>query len=111
MEIGHLIAKARAQKSLSQRKLASLLNVGPSAVAQWELGSTHPTNENMAALRAILEIQVAISDRPTAPYSGQIVDDPDELALLRFWRGLSIGEREFMLRRLMLNPPPREPSK
>lgn len=37
---------------------------------------------------------------PRAPGSGEFVDDPDELALLSFWRELNEAERATMLRLL-----------
>lgn len=106
MELKDLISRARQRAGYSQRALAAKLDVVPSAVAQWELGLTRPTEDKMPALRALLDIDEAISPAPGAPYAGQLVDDPDELALLRFWRGLNREERAFMLRRLMATPPP-----
>lgn len=108
MNLGDLISAARKRQKLSQRALAAKLGVNPSAVAQWELGSTRPTVDKMSALRSVLDLREDISLSGSAPYPGEVVDDPDELALLRFWRGLNRDERAFMLKRLISSPPFRD---
>lgn len=44
------IRKLREQHGLSQRKVAERIHVTPGAVAQWELGLSAPTAENLLAL-------------------------------------------------------------
>ncbi|ASL39494.1 hypothetical protein CBI36_02860 [Acetobacter oryzifermentans] len=105
MELKDLIRAARKAKGLSQAALADLLHVNKSAVAQWELGSTRPTNESMAALKSVLSIGEQISPVGSAPYAGEIVEDPDELALLRFWRSLSIEKRRAVVELLHIGRP------
>lgn len=41
---------------------------------------------------------------PKTPRTREVVEDPDELALLDFWRELDDDERSFMLKRLNIPP-------
>lgn len=56
LEIAQSIQKGRARKGYTQRKLAALMDVAPSAVAQWETGAAIPTLANRAGLCRILGI-------------------------------------------------------
>ena len=93
MEIGDLIRARRRDAGLSQRGLAAALGLTASAIAHWELGNTTPTHGNMQALRRLIGLAGDLGVSPSAPYTGQIVEDADELALLGFWRSLSAGKR------------------
>lgn len=105
MEITDLIRIARKEKKLSQAALADLIGVNKSAVAQWETGVTRPSNENMAALRSILSLSDKIEPVGSAPYAGEIVEDPDELALIRFWRSLTDEKRRAVIDLLHIGRP------
>jgi transcriptional regulator with XRE-family HTH domain len=94
MEIGTLIRNHRKRARLSQAALAAAIGVNKSAVAQWEIGITLPKQENMAALKLELGITQSLAVGDAGPYSGELVEDPSELALLRFWRGLSDAKRD-----------------
>ena len=100
MEIGELIKLKRKEQRITQRVLASELGVAHSAVAQWELGVTLPTSANMAALKVILGIGGTVQSSAGSPYEGELVDDPDELAWLNFWRSLT-RERKVMVTDLL----------
>ena len=50
MKIGHEIAKLRAQKNISQRELASALNVSAGVVGLWETDKRLPSYECLIAL-------------------------------------------------------------
>lgn len=54
--IGELIAKKRAEMSLSQEQLAELLCVSRSAIAKWETGKGMPDVENIKALADVFHI-------------------------------------------------------
>jgi len=56
--IGEMIAKKRAELSLSQEELAEKLCVSRSAVAKWETGKGTPDVENLKALAALFQISV-----------------------------------------------------
>lgn len=47
MEIGHEIAKLREKKGISQKELATILNVSPGAVALWEVNKRCPSLESL----------------------------------------------------------------
>lgn len=50
MKIGHEIAKLRAKKNISQRELASALNVSAGVVGLWETNKRLPSYECLIAL-------------------------------------------------------------
>ena len=105
VEIGSLIRSKRKERGLSQRALGKMLGVTGGAVAQWELGATLPTSENMTALKQLIGLAPSLSLSPGAPYAGQIIEDPDELALLRFWRNLDDPKRQALLDLLHIGEP------
>lgn len=101
MSLGALIRKARLAKGYTQRSLAKVLGVTHGAIAQWEAEDTRPALDKIAALQFALDLDLAGAASGSEPYAGQLVNDPDELALLGFWRSLNRDERHFMLRMLM----------
>ncbi len=94
MEIRDLIRVARRKAGLSQAALADRLGINKSAVAQWETGDTKPTNENMAALKLEIGFDPGFLVAEGAPYAGELIEDPDELALLHYWRSLGDVKQE-----------------
>lgn len=56
MELSDVIRGARAKQNLTQRQVAKKLKVAPSAVAQWENGSTMPSIHRRADLAKLLNI-------------------------------------------------------
>lgn len=46
----------REKAGLSQRELASALNISQSAIAQWESGETQPTLDNLRKTADILGV-------------------------------------------------------
>ncbi|KXV69070.1 hypothetical protein AD952_14525 [Acetobacter cerevisiae] len=105
MELKDLIRAARKEKKLSQAALAELIGVNKSAVAQWEAGYTNPSNDSMDALRSVLSFSEQIAPIGSAPYAGELVDDPDELALIRFWRSLTDEKRRVVIDLLHIGRP------
>ncbi|WP_336946695.1 helix-turn-helix domain-containing protein [Asaia sp. HN010] len=97
MRISDLIRSYRKEKGLSQRELAEALGINKSAVAQWELGNTEPSHKNMLNVRSILGISDVIAPSGTRPYSGEFIEDPDELALIHFWRSLDLAKRSAVI--------------
>lgn len=47
MQIGHIIAKQRESVGISQKELATILNVSSSAVALWEVNKRAPSLETL----------------------------------------------------------------
>jgi transcriptional regulator with XRE-family HTH domain len=101
MDIGDLIRQKRKALKLSQVALADLLKVNKSAVAQWELNTTRPTEENMATLRRVLGIEAGPQPSPGAPYRGKLVEDPDLLAWLDFLERIPSAERRILAKHIM----------
>lgn len=82
MEAGALIRDGRASRGWSQRELARVLRVSPSAVAQWELGGTLPTIAHRLRLARELGIpfEKLLPEAEAAVLAG--VEDPLQRALL-----------------------------
>ncbi len=58
MEIGHVIAKYRTAKNISQKKFASELNVSASTVALWEINKRIPTANAMIQIADYFNISM-----------------------------------------------------
>lgn len=98
MRIGDLIRTERARLRWTQRALAKQLGVSPGAVAQWETGDTRPTLANAINFCALAAIDASVLFGPGGDYAGQLVEDPDELALITAWRTLPAEDRAGVLR-------------
>jgi transcriptional regulator with XRE-family HTH domain len=108
MGIGERIRAARLQLGYTQRHVARELNVNPSAVNQWESGTTKPSITKRAELAFLLKLPI---DQliPEAP--------PDEIAnaISRIVRGLPPHKQIALvaaiegLARLLDDPPPSNP--
>jgi transcriptional regulator with XRE-family HTH domain len=59
IQLGERIVRWREHRGKSQAALASEIGCSPSAVAQWELGQTAPTQANLAALTEALDVTLA----------------------------------------------------
>ncbi len=103
MDIGDLIRQKRKALGFSQAQLAELIKVNKSAVAQWELNATRPTEENMGVLKRVLGIEVGPQPAPGSPYRGKLVEDPDLLAWLDFLEGIPSSERKVLAKHIMGN--------
>ncbi|GAB0118759.1 helix-turn-helix domain-containing protein [Acidisoma sp. 7E03] len=101
MDIGDLIRQKRKELRLSQAALAEMLKVNKSAVAQWELNETRPTESNMSALKRILNIEAGPQPAAGAPYRGKLVEDPDLLAWLDFLELIPSDERRILAKHIM----------
>jgi transcriptional regulator with XRE-family HTH domain len=58
MELGKRIVRWRERHGLSQAALADRIGISPAAVAQWELGDTVPTTQNMKKLAEAFDISL-----------------------------------------------------
>ncbi|MBP0492112.1 helix-turn-helix domain-containing protein [Pararoseomonas indoligenes] len=105
MELSDFVRTERTKKGWTQRLLAKTLGVSPSAVAQWELGSTKPSPANLIDLCNVFGISAQSFFAPGAPYHGHVVQDPEELALLTDYRRLTPPERT-LFRRMLKNAGP-----
>lgn len=50
--------ECRERKGLSQKYVAVMLGVSPSAISQWEKGTTYPSSENLAALAELYGVSI-----------------------------------------------------
>ena len=50
--------ECREKKGLSQKYVAVMLGVSPSAISQWEKGTTYPSSENLAKLAEIYGVSI-----------------------------------------------------
>lgn len=57
-DIGTMIRQARKRRGWKQDYLATLMNVGRSAVGQWERGETVPQTRTLVALARLLDFDI-----------------------------------------------------
>lgn len=104
LNLGMLIKLKREERGLSQRELAALVPKSPGTIAHWELNHAAPSNRDMRRLQGILGIAPGAVLLDRRPYAGELVERPDELALLHFWRGLG-PDRQAAMVALLMHPP------
>lgn len=97
MDIATTIRVARRKKGISQRTLAGMLKVAPSAVAQWETNKTMPSLDNRVDISRLLDIPFSSLLPEATSVSPQLVDDPQALLLVRKFLGLPPRVREVVL--------------
>lgn len=88
MDIGDKIRRSRLDAGMTQRSLATALDVTQGLVAQWESHRKTPGAANLVAVARVLGVSIdyltGISTSALAPME---VTKPDEIALLRSYRG------------------------
>lgn len=98
--IGDVIRTERRRLGMSQRDLAKRLGRSAGAIGQWESGSTRPTLANFIEACGVFGISVRGFIGPDSPYRGELVEDPEELALIEAWRMLNPAARPTVLQML-----------
>ena len=71
MEIGHVIAKLREKKGISQKELANILNVSAGAVALWEVNKRCPSLESLVNIADFFNVSMDeffVNDRKNLNY-------------------------------------------
>ena len=71
MEIGHVIAKLREKKGISQKELANILNVSAGAVALWEVNKRCPSLESLVNIADYFDVSMDtffVNDRRNVNY-------------------------------------------
>jgi len=98
MEMHDRIRTARKAAKLSQRDVARELKVSNSAVAQWELGDTKPTHDNILSFAILTKADVAWLLGIT---ENADTDDAELAALVAHWHRLPTDRRKMVLRMVM----------
>lgn len=100
MDLASLIKSERERRGWSQRVLAKALGVSHGLVAQWENGDLKPPVARIMDLCNVFGLSAQSFLEGDGPYAGQIVTDPDEIALVLMWRRIPIGSRDLAMRML-----------
>ena len=101
---------ARTRKQCSQLELASMLNVGRSAVANWECGVKVPSSLRLQHIAMVTNVSfewlatgrgsAELGDQWTPAAEGVIVDDPEEVLMLQNFRACSAAGKRAVARML-----------
>ncbi|MCE2578086.1 helix-turn-helix transcriptional regulator [Gluconacetobacter entanii] len=105
-DMGARLSALRLQKGkkegrrITQQEAADAVGIGRSTLASYEKGHDKPGRDTMIALAQYYAVPVDhIAGTPSinSDLTPQAVEDPDELALLGFWRALNHDERKLLL--------------
>jgi transcriptional regulator with XRE-family HTH domain len=90
MNIGHIIARARAERGITQRDLADRMGCSPTAIGIWETGGKMPSVKNRLIIAEVLGIPISdvIPEFAGEPGSTEYVTEPDLVGLIRRYRAL-----------------------
>lgn len=98
--LGALVLALRKRLGLTQAALGAEIGVARSTIASIENGTDLPGRETLIALADFFKVPLdQLRGRPIsprAPRTREIIEDPDELAWLRFWRGLTPDQRKLV---------------
>ena len=102
MEMGHIIAKYRMQKGISQKDLAKSLNVSTSTVALWEVNKRNPTPTTLVDIADFFNISMDIlfsADRKNQSYQKEETNllSPDCERLISYFNEMNGESREILL--------------
>lgn len=106
--IGKRITEARKRAGLTQHQLADRIPYSRATIAGVEVDKDAPGIGFITAVADTLNLSVDWLLGRTAPRSGktqgEIAKTPNEIALLRFWRGLSPSQRKDVMERIETMP-------
>ena len=102
MEIGHTIAHLRAEKKISQRDLATAINVSTGVVGLWETNKRLPSYECIIALSDFFCISTDLlfeKDRKlkSAQYNATVSTDSDTQKILKTFSMLNEDNRDILI--------------
>lgn len=102
MEIGHVIAHLRTEKKISQRELASAINVSSGVIGLWETDKRLPSFEGIIALADFFGISTDLlfeRDRSLTPaqYNSHLKIDGDSLKILNTFSMLNEDNRDILI--------------
>lgn len=102
MEIGHVIARLRNEKEISQRKLATDLNVSSSAVGLWESNKRLPSLECFISLIDYFAVSADLllaNDRKISPveYQSTVEITPETKKILDTFELLNDDNKDILI--------------
>lgn len=102
--LGTIVRALRKERGLTQADLAAAIGIARSTIAGIERGHYMPGRESLIALADFFRVPVEELGhgvaRPRPPRDSEVVDDPNELAWLRFWRALTLDQRSALFSRI-----------
>lgn len=105
--LGSRVRALRKERGLTQATAAEDIGIARGTLASIETGSDLPGRETLAAIATYygrsIDYLVDGQCASSAPSASQVIDDPNEIALINFWRGLTTEERKHMLRLLRID--------
>lgn len=104
MSIGKRLRDLRKKRpGLKQYQVAEEIGISRQALSGIETGGDLPGRDTLVALASYYGVSVdylQAGDAALPPEGCEIVEDPDELALLRFWRSLEWEDKQLATRLL-----------
>lgn len=102
MEIGHTIARLRNNRNISQRELASAINVSTGVVGMWETNKRLPSFQYIISLADFFHVSTDIlfeKDRTLSPteYKTDISLTPDVKKILDTFELLNNDNRDILI--------------
>lgn len=102
MEIGHVIARLRNEKEISQRKLATDLNVSSSVVGLWESNKRIPSLECFISLIDYFAVSADLllaNDRKISPveYQSTVKITPETKKILDTFELLNDDNKDILI--------------
>jgi transcriptional regulator with XRE-family HTH domain len=98
--IGERIRLARQERRMTQERLAELVGVTRSAVAQWETGRAGQITGNLSRIASVLDVTVEHlmhgTHSPAVDAARQLRGD--ESAMLRLYRECAPADQQLLLR-------------
>lgn len=103
--LGQRLKALRDKRGLRAEDAATAIGMSRSHLSSIENEHDLPGRDTLFAIAKFYNVSIdylraGSSVAALAPKGGEIVNDPDELAFLSFWRGLSDNERHIMLKML-----------
>lgn len=96
MTLGDVIKRRRIELGLTQRDLARALGLNHTAVGHWEVGGGVMLSRLPDLSRVLgIDLRELVSLTPGA---GEIISEPEELAVIAAWRKLPVEIRGTLLR-------------
>ena len=102
MQTGHIIAKHRMEKGISQRELAEALNVKTSTVGLWEVNKRFPSPDTLIQIADYFNISMDTlfsEDRKNKSYTREDSNPlcPDCVRLIEYYEAMNEESKEILM--------------